>query len=460
MFKVVPMVNPDGVFHGHFRTDTRGCNLNRQYANPIPSKHPTIFAIKGVLKQLAATFPSLPGEPTPGGSSSSAKSGGQGGLWCYLDLHGYSARHGCYFIANPQTPHREWRSLFLASALQTYAPQFNADACGYGKTKKGTPSKRLVYATPFGQLHDRSISSGTGSGAAQGRAMATGGGARVAADKAASGAGGSSRADCDGDNDDDDDDDEDGAAGSGGDDDDDENAGNAAKSDRPLSLEDLLDAGENYASGAAGLVDTTELEKPMLVPYTTAGLPYGRLAPGERSRVSREWAQIKGRSSGKGEGHKDGTGRVCALRELKVQLSYTIECSCNLLSHTRVYNRLHAAAHLRNEGLDPYAAHHVQSPLPGAASADIHQEPHPAHKTIDCTRARLVPRSQLSLETLRRYDLALGDYRERQAQQAMQGSGGCEADDAKTSTAVSLQPPDPPTLPRSESYTGKRPYTC
>lgn len=367
VFKVVPMVNPDGVFHGHFRTDTRGCNLNRQYATPSPSRHPTIFAIKNVLKQLSSTFPSLPGEPSPGAGSSTRS--GHGGLWCYLDLHGYSARHGCYFIANPQTPHREWRSLFLASAMQTYAPQFNADACGYGKSKKGLPSKRSIYGTPYGQLHDRSITRGGGErgGAAGGGAVSSsksGGSASFPASSAvaaaSSSAGGRRSAQAAEGGDADDDDDEDGAAGSGDDSELDE--GRAARGERPLSLEDLAVAGELYAPGAAGLVDPTEEDRPLLAPFATHGDPAGRLAAGERSRVSREWAQVKSKSSGKGEGHKDGTGRVCALRELGVQLSFTIECSCNMLSHTRVYGRLHAAAHLRSPGFDPYAAHHVQAP--------------------------------------------------------------------------------------------------
>lgn len=35
VFMIVPMINVDGVYHGHFRMDTEGKNLNRYYIEPI-----------------------------------------------------------------------------------------------------------------------------------------------------------------------------------------------------------------------------------------------------------------------------------------------------------------------------------------------------------------------------------------------------------------------------------------
>lgn len=43
VFKIVPMLNPDGVIHGNYRTSLSGADLNRWWKVSNSNLYPTIF---------------------------------------------------------------------------------------------------------------------------------------------------------------------------------------------------------------------------------------------------------------------------------------------------------------------------------------------------------------------------------------------------------------------------------
>ncbi|XP_048255716.1 cytosolic carboxypeptidase 6-like isoform X1 [Haliotis rufescens] len=52
VFKIVPMLNPDGVFLGNYRCSLMGFDLNRHWLEPSPWAHPTLYATKNLLMEL------------------------------------------------------------------------------------------------------------------------------------------------------------------------------------------------------------------------------------------------------------------------------------------------------------------------------------------------------------------------------------------------------------------------
>lgn len=50
VFKIIPFLNPDGVYNGLYRSDTRGHNLNRVYLTPNAETQPSIYASRKLIR--------------------------------------------------------------------------------------------------------------------------------------------------------------------------------------------------------------------------------------------------------------------------------------------------------------------------------------------------------------------------------------------------------------------------
>lgn len=85
---------------GHFRLDQFGVNLNRAYENPSPKAQPAIFAIKQVLKQMAATLAPVVPKGSPSARSTGALVRGQ---LCAAPLSVAAALHAAHAMIWPSS---------------------------------------------------------------------------------------------------------------------------------------------------------------------------------------------------------------------------------------------------------------------------------------------------------------------------------------------------------------------
>eukprot|EP00438_Fugacium_kawagutii_P027969 Skav216359 [mRNA] locus=scaffold3700:22582:27761:+ [translate_table: standard] len=109
-FKMIPILNPDGVACGHYRTNTLGLNLNRHYDKPEIQSHEAIWAVKRCLSLWSK----------------------QSRLLFYLDLHGHASKRGCFLFANRMAgPGQGWNSGY-ARVFQLNSPHFDMEQCEFG----------------------------------------------------------------------------------------------------------------------------------------------------------------------------------------------------------------------------------------------------------------------------------------------------------------------------------------
>ena len=124
-FFVVPMMNPDGVLVGNFRTDLIGDDLNRQYVNPSARFHPTIKSVIYLVQLLKST---------------------RKVVFC-LDFHGHSTRPGV-FTYGPQLSQKDPLHSFakiLPWMVSKKTEMFNFEKCTYKIPKQKMSTARAFF---------------------------------------------------------------------------------------------------------------------------------------------------------------------------------------------------------------------------------------------------------------------------------------------------------------------------
>ena len=109
VFKIIPALNPDGIYRGYYRLDTLGQNLNRQYLDPSPEICPTTFSVKHILKQLAATD----------------------NLYMYVDFHAHASKKGIFCFGNALKGEEQVDNVLFARLLSLNCLNFDLTECSF-----------------------------------------------------------------------------------------------------------------------------------------------------------------------------------------------------------------------------------------------------------------------------------------------------------------------------------------
>jgi len=140
VFVMMPQLNPDGVYRGHYRADPLGQNLNRNYINPSLTEQPSIYAAKQIVVDLHQS----------------------GRLFLYVDLHAHANKRGTFVYGNNLDYRQQVEYRLFPKLLSLNSRYFDYDACNFseknaiakkGDNKEGAGRVALWKATGLIQCY-------------------------------------------------------------------------------------------------------------------------------------------------------------------------------------------------------------------------------------------------------------------------------------------------------------------
>ena len=112
VIKIIPMLNPDGVYRGHFRMDQLGQNLNRYYVDPDPFLQGPIYGAKKLLDYYA----------------------GIGKLSLYIDLHAHASKKGWFIHGNVMDRLEDQvQNMLFCRLIAMNTPHFDYEGCLFSR---------------------------------------------------------------------------------------------------------------------------------------------------------------------------------------------------------------------------------------------------------------------------------------------------------------------------------------
>ena len=120
VFKIIPMLNPDGVINGNYRCSLSGQDMNRRWKAPSKVLHPVVHSTKRFIKQFSKER--------------------EVGMFC--DLHGHSRRKNIFMYGNNFQDNPDITRVYplIMSKLCDY---FEFEACRFSMHKSKEATARM-----------------------------------------------------------------------------------------------------------------------------------------------------------------------------------------------------------------------------------------------------------------------------------------------------------------------------
>ncbi len=120
VFKIIPMLNPDGIINGNYRCSLAGCDLNRRWKNPQKIVHPSIYHTKKLIKQFQS----------------------ERELALFCDMHGHSRKKNVFMYGCLDRDAPESTRVF-PYILSSICPFFSYESSRFGNQKSKENTARI-----------------------------------------------------------------------------------------------------------------------------------------------------------------------------------------------------------------------------------------------------------------------------------------------------------------------------